>query len=82
MGGEFIVMTPYMIVLLNLLYGGALMKYTGRHENDVTAPWPGKWHLGAGAATGPLAHGFDDFFGFEGWNVGYYDHLDPDRCRR
>ena len=34
----------------------------------------GKWHLGYGADDSPNAHGFDDFLGFNEWNVDYYSH--------
>ena len=34
----------------------------------------GKWHLGTGSEFGPLAHGFDTFFGFHDWSIGYHDH--------
>ena len=34
----------------------------------------GKWHLGAGPAFGPIAHGFDTFLGFHTWTLGYHDH--------
>ena len=32
-------------------------------------------HLGFGASDSPNAHGFDEFFGFLGWNLGYYSHV-------
>jgi arylsulfatase A-like enzyme len=35
----------------------------------------GKWHLGQGPGFSPLSHGFDEFFGFHGWTLGYHDHL-------
>lgn len=35
----------------------------------------GKWHLGQGESYSPLAHGFDRFFGFHSWTLGYHDHL-------
>jgi arylsulfatase A-like enzyme len=35
----------------------------------------GKWHLGAGSEFGPMAHGFDSFFGFHQWTLGYHSHL-------
>jgi hypothetical protein len=34
-------------------------------------------HLGYSAADSPNAHGFDDFFGFVDWNIGYYSHVTP-----
>ncbi len=34
----------------------------------------GKWHLGNGVEDNPNAHGFDDFLGFDEWNVDYYSH--------
>lgn len=35
----------------------------------------GKWHLGTSLATGPYAHGFDEFFGFRAGCVDYYSHI-------
>jgi arylsulfatase A-like enzyme len=35
----------------------------------------GKWHLGMEREEGPLAHGFDEFFGFRSGCVDYYSHL-------
>lgn len=35
----------------------------------------GKWHLGRGPGFSPLSHGFDKFFGFHSWTLGYHDHL-------
>ncbi len=35
----------------------------------------GKWHLGSGPEFGPIAHGFDTFFGFHTWTLGYHSHL-------
>lgn len=35
----------------------------------------GKWHLGQGPDFSPLSHGFDSFFGFHSWTLGYHDHL-------
>lgn len=37
----------------------------------------GKWHLGQGARFSPNAHGFDTFFGFHTWTLGYHDHQTP-----
>jgi arylsulfatase A-like enzyme len=34
----------------------------------------GKWHLGQGPEFDPEAHGFDRFFGFHTWTIGYHDH--------
>ena len=34
----------------------------------------GKWHLGHAADTDPLAHGFDEFFGYDEWSINYYTH--------
>lgn len=34
----------------------------------------GKWHLGMSEMDGPLAHGFDSFFGFRSGCVDYYSH--------
>ncbi len=38
----------------------------------------GKWHLGHGDDFSPLSHGFDAFFGFHSWTLGYHDHLTSD----
>ena len=35
----------------------------------------GKWHLGNGPDFSPLSHGFDSFFGFHSWTLGYHDHV-------
>ncbi|MDD9268558.1 sulfatase-like hydrolase/transferase [Paenibacillus sp. GCM10023248] len=35
----------------------------------------GKWHLGASAAYGPNAHGFDQFYGFRAGCIDYYSHI-------
>jgi arylsulfatase A len=34
----------------------------------------GKWHLGHSDTTDPLAHGFDEFFGFHEWSINHYTH--------
>jgi arylsulfatase A-like enzyme len=34
----------------------------------------GKWHLGYGEAFSPIAHGFDEFFGFVAADLDYYGH--------
>ncbi len=34
----------------------------------------GKWHLGYDIARGPIAHGFDEFFGLLSGNVDMYSH--------
>jgi arylsulfatase A-like enzyme len=34
----------------------------------------GKWHLGALPLYGPLKSGYDEFYGFRGGAVDYYDH--------
>ncbi|MGI9264427.1 MAG: sulfatase-like hydrolase/transferase [Gammaproteobacteria bacterium] len=34
----------------------------------------GKWHLGRAHGYSPLSHGFDEFFGFHSWTLGYHDH--------
>ena len=36
----------------------------------------GKWHLGYLPQNGPLAHGFESFFGFKSGYVDYYHHTD------
>jgi arylsulfatase A-like enzyme len=36
----------------------------------------GKWHLGYKPEWGPVAHGFDEFFGFLGADLDYYSHRD------
>ena len=37
----------------------------------------GKWHLGVGSDFLPNSHGFDSFFGFHSWTLGYHDHRSP-----
>ena len=34
----------------------------------------GKWHLGYEPQFNPMAHGWDDFFGYMGGNVHYFNH--------
>ncbi|WOH37469.1 sulfatase-like hydrolase/transferase [Thalassotalea fonticola] len=38
----------------------------------------GKWHLGAEKNFRPNDHGFDYFFGFNSWTLGYHTHLTSD----
>jgi arylsulfatase A-like enzyme len=38
----------------------------------------GKWHLGYRREFGPLAHGFDEFFGFLSADIDYYSHREID----
>lgn len=38
----------------------------------------GKWHLGVEENFNPIDHGFDYFYGFHSWALGYYDHLTSD----
>ena len=35
----------------------------------------GKWHLGRGPGYSPRSHGFDTFYGFHDWTIGYHTHL-------
>lgn len=35
----------------------------------------GKWHLGRREGYSPSSHGFDTFYGFYDWTLGYYTHL-------
>lgn len=35
----------------------------------------GKWHLGRREGYSPRSHGFDRFFGFYDWTLGYHTHL-------
>jgi arylsulfatase A-like enzyme len=35
----------------------------------------GKWHLGRGPGYSPRSHGFDEFYGFHDWTIGYHTHL-------
>ena len=35
----------------------------------------GKWHLGRGPGYSPRSHGFDSFYGFHDWTIGYHTHL-------
>ena len=34
----------------------------------------GKWHLGHDSDDSPMAHGFEEFLGFDYWNIDYYSH--------
>jgi arylsulfatase A-like enzyme len=36
----------------------------------------GKWHLGDSEDMHPLAHGFDEYFGYNNWSINYYTHRD------
>jgi arylsulfatase A-like enzyme len=47
----------------------ALLKTAGYRTGLI-----GKWHLGWDAAFHPNRHGFDEFWGFMGGSVDYYDH--------
>ena len=38
----------------------------------------GKWHLGMKKNFRPNDHGFDYFFGFNSWTLGYHNHLTAD----
>lgn len=35
----------------------------------------GKWHLGRREGFSPKSHGFDTFYGFYDWTLGYHTHL-------
>jgi arylsulfatase A-like enzyme len=35
----------------------------------------GKWHLGRNDGFSPRSHGFDTFYGFYDWTLGYHTHL-------
>lgn len=43
-------------------------------KNGYATGLIGKWHLGDKPEFGPLAHGFDEFFGFLGGALDYYTH--------
>jgi arylsulfatase A-like enzyme len=47
----------------------ALLKQHGYRNGHF-----GKWHLGRSKDMDPLAHGFDESFGYHGWSVNYYTH--------
>ena len=36
----------------------------------------GKWHLGDSEDMHPLAHDFDEYFGYNNWSINYYTHRD------
>ena len=42
--------------------------------NGYSTAMFGKWHLGYKPEFGPVAHGFDEFFGFLSGNIDYYAH--------
>ncbi len=46
-------------------------------EAGYTTALIGKWHLGDSPEFGPLAHGFDYFFGPIGAAVDYFHHTEP-----
>ena len=45
---------------------------------NYTSALIGKWHLGMKKNFNPIDHGFDYFFGFNSWTLGYHNHLTPD----
>lgn len=47
-------------------------------NNGYTTGLIGKWHLGYKAENGPLAHGFDSFWGYKSGYVDYYHHTRSD----
>jgi len=49
----------------------------GLKKAGYTSALFGKWHLGRGHDFEPEAHGFDRFFGFHSWTIGYHDHRTP-----
>ena len=44
-------------------------------ENGYRTALTGKWHLGVTPETTPMAHGFDEFFGFKAGCIDYYSHI-------
>jgi arylsulfatase A-like enzyme len=44
-------------------------------KNGYATGLIGKWHLGDRPEFSPMAHGFDEFFGFLGGALDYYTHL-------
>lgn len=53
-----------------------LMKHL--KSNGYATALIGKWHLGDTPNFKPRDHGFDYFFGFNDWTLGYHDHLTSD----
>jgi arylsulfatase A-like enzyme len=49
---------------------GSLFKGAGYRTAAI-----GKWHLGAGDANCPNAHGFDTFYGFHSGCIDFYSHI-------
>jgi arylsulfatase A-like enzyme len=47
------------------------------HKSGYTTHLVGKWHLGFLPHYGPLANGFDTFYGFLGGAIDYVSHTDP-----
>lgn len=47
-------------------------------SNGYATALIGKWHLGDTPNFKPRDHGFDYFFGFNDWTLGYHDHLTSD----
>jgi len=45
---------------------------------NYTTALIGKWHLGGAKGFKPRDHGFDYYFGFNDWTLGYHDHLTSD----
>ena len=51
---------------------------SGLKANGYNTALIGKWHLGATKNFSPNDHGFDYFFGFNSWTLGYHNHLTSD----
>jgi arylsulfatase A-like enzyme len=60
-------------------YGGLSFRYGTLVRELKSAGYRtamiGKWHLGRGPGYSPRNHGFDSFYGFHDWTIGYHTHL-------
>ena len=66
-----------------VLMGGSVMKFTNAvtvaqvlHNAGYVTGLVGKWHLGYEPSVTPTHMGFDEFYGFHGGKLDYFNHTD------